>query len=84
MMARLCSIHEHENYLVACCKHSCHETYYPYFYNNSHCKHLFDELRKNSLGTAQVPDLFENELFGNKKCAGSYKEDDWTIDRKAT
>ena len=73
-MARLCPISEQQNFQFACCKHPCHESYYPYFYSNSQCEHLFDELRKNS-GNIELPDL---HLFGNQKSAGSFSEDEWT------
>lgn len=67
-------IREQKNLQHACCNRSCHENYYPYFYSNIQCQHLFDEVRKNF----NITDLPSLDSFGDPEAAGKYQEDDWT------
>lgn len=66
--------------MKACYNNFCHESYFPYFYGNDHCKFMFEDLKKDSSGTSGTINLFEDasNLFGNEKPAGNYSKDEWT------
>lgn len=73
MMARLCIINESSKLITPCPKSPCHESFFPYFYSNEHCK-----LLATHLNNSRLAELLRKAIFRNTEPAGIYSEDDWT------